>query len=195
MGGFFLTIKNNKTMSVTQEQINEWKEKHGGVYALPVEDKTGYLREPNMNDYKRAFSAMQKNGDIAFGEELLSALWLGGDEAIKTQDEYFLTAKKVLIDFFNYPDAIINNIAKGKTEILIGDERCVIRVITREDLKLSEKRNPTGKPFVTQEALFNMVCEDKTEGFEDVKRAEIRFPLYQAIESLQNKKIGQLKKL
>lgn len=182
-------------MKATQEQIQEWKDKHGGVYALPVEEKTAYLREPNMNDYKRAFSAMQKNGDIAFGEELLSALWLGGDEAIKTDDDYFLTAKKQLIDLFNYPDAITNKIKNGRTEILIGDERCVIRTITREDLKMSEKRNPTGKPFATQEALFNMVCEESSEGFKDNKKAEIRFPLYQAMESLQNKKVGQLKKL
>lgn len=182
-------------MSVKQEQINEWKAKFGGVYALPIEDKTGYLREPNMMDYKRAFSAMQKNGDIAFGEEMLSALWIGGDEIIKTQDEYFLSAKKVLIDFFNYNDPIINSIGKGKSEVLIGEERCVLRVITREDLRLAEKKNPAGKPFASQEYLFEMVCEEKTDGFKDKNNAEIRFPLYQALEKLQTEKIGLLKKL
>lgn len=183
--------------TIKQEQINEWKAKFGGVTSLPVEDKIGYLRDPNMIDFKRAFTAMQKGGDIAFGEELLSALWLGGDDIIKTQDEYFLPAKKALIDFFNYPDPIINyiNIKDGRSEILIGKERCVIRVITREDLRLSERRNPQGKPFVTQEILFDAICVEKSEGFNDKNNAEIRFPLYQAIETLQNKKIGQLKKL
>lgn len=181
--------------AIKQEQINEWKAKFGGVTSLPVEDKIAYLRDPNMIDFKRAFTAMQKGGDIAFGEELLSALWLGGDDIIKTQDEYFLPAKKVLIDFFNYTDAVINNLKDGKSEVVIGSEKCVIRVITREDLRLSERKNPQGKPFVTQEILFDTICVEKSDGFNDKNNAEIRFPLYQAIESLQNKKIGQLKKL
>jgi hypothetical protein len=179
----------------TQEQINEWKAKYGGVSELPVDDKTGYLRDPNMQDFKRAFTAMQKGGDIAFGEEMLSALWVGGDEIIKTQDEYFLPARKELIGFFNYPDAIVKSLKDGKSEILIGEHRCVVRTITREDIRLAEKRNPQGKPFATQEYLFDMVCVESTDKFKDRNSAEIRFPLYQAIEKLQDKKVAQLKKL
>ena len=40
---------------MTQKQINEWKEKYGEVYALPVDDKTAYLKMPKMADFKRAF--------------------------------------------------------------------------------------------------------------------------------------------
>lgn len=181
--------------SITQEQINEWKEKHGGVWELPVEDKTGYLRDPKMLDFKRAVTAMQKNGEIAFGEELLSALWLGGDSAIKTDDEYFLTAKTELVDFFNYPDAEVNELKNRNHEIIIGDERCVVRVITREDLRLCEKKNKQAKPFVSQELLFDMVVVEKTEAFDDKNNPEIRFPLYSALEKLQTKKVAQLKKL
>ncbi len=61
---------------MTQEQINEWKEKYGGVYRLPVDDKTAYLREPKMKDYKRAFTAMQNDGDLAFGEEMINLLFM-----------------------------------------------------------------------------------------------------------------------
>lgn len=180
---------------ITQEQINEWKEKYGGVYELPVEDKTAYLREPKMKDFKRAFTAMQKSGDIAFGEEILSALWLGGDDIIKTQDEYFLSARKELIGFFNYPDATTKSLKDGKTEIIIEEKVCVVRQITRDDLRLAEKKNPTAKPFATQEFLFDMVCVEKDPAYDDRDYAEIRFPLYQAIEKLQDKKIAQLKKL
>lgn len=180
---------------VTQEQINEWKEKFGGVYELPVEDKTAFLREPKMKDFKRAFVAMQKNGDIAFGEEMLNTLWLGGDDIIKTQDEYFLPARKELVDFFNYADASTKTLNDGKTEITIDDKVCVVRQITRNDIRLAEKRNPASKPFVTQEYLFDMIAVQKDSEFDDKDNAELRFPLYQAIEKLQDKKIAQLKKL
>ncbi|WP_345206091.1 hypothetical protein [Chryseobacterium ginsengisoli] len=182
-------------MTVTQDQINEWKEKFGGVWELPIEDKTGYLKDPNMNDFKRAVTAMQKETEIAFGEEMLSALWIGGDTEIKTNDDYFLPAKKTLLDFFKYPDAVTNDLENRQTEILIGDERCVVRVITREDLRMCEKKNPQSKPFLSQEYLFDMVVTEKTEGFNNKNNPEIRFPLYQELEKLQNKKIGQLKKL
>lgn len=181
--------------TATTEQIDQWKEKHGGVYAFPVDDKQAYLREPNMFDFKRAFSAMQKDGDIAFGEEMLSALWIDGDEEIKKVDDYFLPARKKMIDFFNYDDAVTIPLEKRQTEITIGESKCVVRVITREDIRLAEKKNPSGKPFVTAEKLFEMICIEKDEVFNDKNNAEIRFPLYKVIEELQNQKVATLKKL
>ena len=183
----------SKTKEI-QDQINEWKEKYGDIYALPVDDKTGYLRSPDMVDYKRAFTAMQKGGDVAFGEEMLKALWLGGDEEILNDDDYFLPARKEMLSFFNYPDAEIIS-TKNNHQIIIGEAQCVIRTITRNDLKLAEKKNPGNKPFITQEKLFEIVCLEKDEAFNNKKNAEIRFPLFQAIEQLQNKKTALLKKL
>ena len=179
---------------VTKEQIALWKESYGDLYELPVEDKSIYLRQPKMTDYKRAFTAMQKNGDIAFGEEMLNCLMIGGDAEVKTNDDYFLPAKKVLTDFFSYDDAEVVTTG-NKSVITINGAKCTVRVITRDDIKMAEKKNPSGKPFVTQEKLFEMVCIDKDEAYHDKECAEIRFPLYQAIEQLQNKKIAMLKKL
>ncbi|GGG47033.1 hypothetical protein [Epilithonimonas arachidiradicis] len=181
-------------MQATQEQIQEWKDKYGGVYELPIEDKSAFLKEPKMQDFKRAFTAMQKGGDIAFGEEMINALWIDGDEEIRKDDEYFLPARKELVDFFNYPDAVIKKKGTGH-EITIEDFKCVVRVITREDIRLAEKKNPANKPFQTQEHLFDMIVTSKDEAFNDKNNPEVRFPLYQAIEKLQNQKIGRLKKL
>lgn len=179
---------------ITPEQINTWKEQYGDIYALPVEDKTAYLREPKMVDYKRAFAALQNDGDVAFAEVLLNCLFIGGDQEIKTDDDYFNAARKILKNFFEYADADI--VTTGmKSVITIGDAKCTVRVITRDDIKLAEKKNPSGKPFVTQEKLFEMVCKDMDEAFKDRDNATLRFPLYQAIEILQNKKIAILKKL
>lgn len=181
-------------MKVTEKKIQEWKDKYGGVYHLPVEDKSAYLREPNMIDFKRAFTAMQKNGDVAFGEEMLEALWIEGDSEIKTEDEYFFAARKTLIDFFNYEDATIDK-EGNRFKITVGSESCLVRIITRDDLKIAERKNPSGKPFVTQEKLFEMVVIEKSAVFDDKNNAEIRFPLYKAIETIQNSKIATLKKL
>lgn len=175
------------------QQLIEWEKKFE-VYDFPVDDKIGYLRAPDMTDYKRAFSAMQKNGDIGFAEEMLSALWLGGDEEILKDDAYFLPARKTLLDFFDYQDPEIEKKKDGKSEISIGEHKCTVRVITRDDIKIAEKKNPSRKPFVTQENLFNAIVVAKDASFENRKDAAVRFPLYQAIEKLQNTKVGMLKK-
>ncbi len=180
---------------VTQEQIKNWKAEYGEVYQLPVGDKTAFLRGPKMLDFKRAFKAMMSHGDIAFGEEMLKALWLEGDKEILNDDQYFMAARKQLKDFFNYDDAEITKLAQGKTKITIGGNSCTVRFITRDDLQRAEMQNPGNKTFVTQEKLFERICEKRDEAFKDKNDASIRFPLYQAIEELQNAKVAVLKKL
>lgn len=179
---------------LTSKQLKELEDNHGVLYDLPVGDKMAHLREPKMADYKRAFAAMQKGGDVAFGEAMLEILFVGGDTEIKTNDDYFLPARKELIDFFNYDDAVVTDLEGGKAEIKIGEHACVVRKITRDDLKLAEKRNPSSKPFVTQEKLFEIVCIEKDEAFNNRANAQVRFPLFQAIEQLQNVKVASLKK-
>jgi hypothetical protein len=182
-------------VKINEKQIQEWKETYGDVWKFPVDDKVCYLREPKMQDFKRAFGAMQKSGEVSFGEEMLSALWLGGDMEIRTNDDYFFPARKELTDFFNYPDAETTTLEGRQTEIQIEEHKCIVRVITREDLRIAEKKNPSNKPFVTQEKLFEMICVQRDEAFNDKNNASIRFPLYKAIEELQNQKVAILKKL
>lgn len=194
MDGFFFKTNKQKQKMIQAEQIQEWKDKYGGAYKLPVDDKTAYLREPKMKDFKRAFAAMQNDGDIAFGEALLNALFIGGDEEVKTVDDYFNPARKKLIKFFDYEDAEIER-KKNQFIITIGDARCTVRVVTREDLKIAERKNPSGKVFVTQEKLFERILVSGDDVFNDRDNADIRFPLYKAIEEIQNQKIATLEKL
>jgi hypothetical protein len=179
---------------VDNKQIEAWKEQFGNIYALPVDDKTAYLREPKMKDFKRAFTAMQNNGDLAFGEDMINSLFIGGDVEIKTDDAYFLPARKEIKEFFNFDEAEIFK-DKNNSIITIGGKTCTVRLITRDDLKLAEKKNPGSKPFVTQEMLFDLVCLTKDEAYTDKDNAAFRFPLYQAIEKLQNQKVAVIKKL
>ena len=148
-----------------------------------------------MKDFKRGFSALQDDSEVAFGEEMLSTLWLGGDEELRKDDDYFLSARKEVAKLLKYDDAEI--IPADRNHIIkIGDEQVAVRVITREDLKISEKKNPSQKPFVTQEALFDLIkVGEVPAAFEDRDNPEIRFPLYKAIQDLQSRKVSQLKKL
>lgn len=184
--------KENKTL---EQKIQEWKEKHGGVFELPVDDKTCYLRTPNMLDYQRAFTAMQDGGNSSFGDVMLEALWLEGDREIRTDNAYFSPAKKEVMKFLRYDDPIITDLENRQKEIRIGDAVTVIRVITKEDVSMAERKNPGDKPFVTQNALYELVKVSADRAFDDKKDAAVRFPLFQALEKIQNEKVAQLKKL
>lgn len=179
---------------VTAAQLKEWKEKYGGFYELPVDDKVCYLRNPTMLDFKIAMSALQEDGEIAFAEAMFNALWLGGDRAILTDDAYFNPARKVLQKLLDYKDALVTKGEDGKYTIEIEGKKCIVRTITREDLRRAERANPSNKTFVTQEKLFGYVCEEKDDAFIDRNIAEFRFPLYKALEELQNTKYATLKK-
>lgn len=191
---FSSIFKTINMAKVTNKQFKEWQEKYGDIYDLPVDDKVGHLRVPNMTDYKMAFTQMQKNGDIAFGESMLRSLWLGGDEEILNEDGYFLSARKVLMDFLEYEEPIITKLENNRHEIEINEKKCVVRLITRDDIKIAEKKNPSSKPFVTQEKLFELVKVEADEAYLNKQNPAIRFPLYKALEQLQNQKVALLKK-
>lgn len=84
-------------MTVTEQQIQEWKDKHKAVYAITVDDKTGYVRKPTRKDLSFAMTASSGGKDpIKMNEALLNSCWLGGDEEIKNDDDYFLGASEQL---------------------------------------------------------------------------------------------------
>lgn len=184
-----------KTTEVTPEQIAKWKEEHGGIYEFPVGDKVAYIRVPNMRDFKRGLKVLTEETEVEFAEEMLDALWLDGDKEIRYNDEYFTPASKKLKKLLDYDDAEVTSLKSKKSKITIAGHSCVIRVITRQDLSTAERANPGGKPFVTQEKLFEAVCIEKDKAFTDKNNAEIRFPLYKALEDLQKTKHAALKKL
>lgn len=181
---------------VTEKQIREWKEKYPeGVFELPVDDKTIYFRAPKMSDWKRAFTALKSGGDVAYSKELMTALYLGGDMEIINDDDYFLSVRNELNELLIYEDAIVEKQPDGNFKITVGDAVCICRKVERLDLQKAEKRNPGGKPFVTQQNLFNLICLEKSEQFNNRNDAEYQFPLMQALEDVQKQKFAILKKL
>lgn len=75
---------------VTNEQIQEWKKKHGTVYHITVDGKECFLKRPSRKTIGYA-SAAGKDDPMKFNEVVLRDCWLGGDEEIKTDDVLFMS--------------------------------------------------------------------------------------------------------
>ena len=73
----------------TPEQIESWKKRHGEVFAYEVDDRIGYLRRPTRQVVSMASMAGQ-NDPYKFAEVILVNCWLGGDEALRSEDKYFM---------------------------------------------------------------------------------------------------------
>lgn len=74
-------------------KVEELKAKHNlkEVFVLKVGGKTGYLRKPNRKDIAMARS-LAEGDEVNYYELLLDAVWLGGDEEIRKDDDYFFNS-------------------------------------------------------------------------------------------------------
>ena len=79
----------------TVAEIDEWKKRHGDIYAIKVDGHVCYLRKPTRRDLSFASSAGKKD-PLKFNETLLRDCWLGGSEAIRRDDDKFMGAWGVL---------------------------------------------------------------------------------------------------
>lgn len=88
----------------TKEQISEWKEKHGDVFSIKVDDKVCYLKKPSRKTLGYASMAGREN-PMKFNETLLNDCWLGGDEEIKVDDTLFLSVSAILAKLIETKEA------------------------------------------------------------------------------------------
>lgn len=92
---------------ITQEQIEEWKAKHGEIYCIEVAEEPidfesdiistkieddqavakGYLKKPDTKTQSFAYAKMQ-DSPVAGGEAILKQCWLGGDERLLNSPSY-----------------------------------------------------------------------------------------------------------
>lgn len=94
---------------ITKEQIAEWKKKHGSVYEICVEDKIGYIRKPDRKVLGAAMSFAQSN-PLKMGETILASCWLGGDDELRTDDDYFLGVNSKLEAIIEVKEAEIKKL-------------------------------------------------------------------------------------
>lgn len=91
----------------TEDQIADWKKKHGSIFQIIVEDQHScYLCAPNRKQLSYAAVA-GKTDPLKFNETILRECWLGGDEEIKTDDSLFLAASSQLTQLIEVKKAAV----------------------------------------------------------------------------------------
>ena len=83
-------------VAVSEDQVAAWKKKYDGVFVARTADgKVGYLRRPDRKIL--ALAAVEGGRDnLKQKEIIINNCWLGGDEALKIQDKYFLVLAAVV---------------------------------------------------------------------------------------------------
>lgn len=93
----------------TPEQIEAWKKQHGKVFAVKVDGHIGYLKKPDRKIL--SYATMAGSADpIKFNETLLNNCWLGGSDAIKTDDDLFLGVSGKLAELIQVKEAELVNL-------------------------------------------------------------------------------------
>ncbi len=81
-------MSKNLIGEATAEQIEGWKKEHGKVFRYKIEDKVCYLRSVDRTTFALAASKVSAS-PAKFNEVVLEKIWLGGDESIKNEDNYY----------------------------------------------------------------------------------------------------------
>lgn len=91
------------------DQIEEWKKKYGKLYAIIVDGHICYLKPPDRKILGYA-SIAGKTDPMKFNEVMLNSCFVGGSDAIKTEDELFFAAGMKLADLIQVKEAELVNL-------------------------------------------------------------------------------------
>lgn len=92
---------------VTQEELDNWKSKHGEVHIITVklnehESLTGYFKKPNRDIMANCINLAQDKKIYEAREFLLNNTFIGGDKAITTNFDAAITAQTKLWASINF---------------------------------------------------------------------------------------------
>ncbi len=71
------------------DQIKAWKLKHGDVFEVSIEGKMAWLKKPDRKTLAFAMTKVQSD-PLGFAEAIINNCWLGGDDELRLNDDYFL---------------------------------------------------------------------------------------------------------
>lgn len=91
------------------EKIQEWKKKYGQMFAIIVDGHICYLKKPDRKILGFASTA-GKTDPMKFNEAILNNCFVGGSEAIKTDDDLFFAAGAKLVDLIQVKEAELVNL-------------------------------------------------------------------------------------
>ena len=79
----------------TDKQIENWKQKHGEVFSYESDELACYLKRPDRKTIAAA-AAVGSTDPVKYAEIMIANCWLGGNEALKTEDRYFFGLQQQL---------------------------------------------------------------------------------------------------
>lgn len=99
-------MEDNKKLvgQATPEQIEAWKKKHGEIFAVKCNGHVAYLKKPSRKAISYA-SMAGKTDPMKFNEAILNDCFIGGSEAIKTDDSLFLGVSAKIADLIEIKEA------------------------------------------------------------------------------------------
>lgn len=94
-------------MEYTDKQLKAWMAQFGELHEITVEDKSCIIRKPNRKDLSYASTLKDP---IKISETLLNQLWVAGDEEMRNDDNYFLSAVGTLEEVLKVKTAEIKKL-------------------------------------------------------------------------------------
>lgn len=89
--------------NITEKQIQQWKKQHGDVFVYSADGLKCYLKRPDRKVIAYA-NEIADGSVVKYKEALIENCFLGGDEAIKTEDKYFLGLSNKITDLVEIVD-------------------------------------------------------------------------------------------
>lgn len=96
--------ENKMVGQATPEEIKAWKEKYGDIFAVKCDGHVAYLRKPSRKALSYA-SVAGKTDPFKFNEVILKECFVGGSEAVKTDDALFLGVSAKLAEIIEVKEA------------------------------------------------------------------------------------------
>ena len=98
---------------VTAEQTAQWKQKHGKVVRIEINDgddcHIGYFHRPNLETMS-AVAKIAKTDELKSSEVIFDNCWLGGSPAIRHDAVLFIEATKQLGAMLNSCRSTLKNL-------------------------------------------------------------------------------------
>jgi hypothetical protein len=99
----------SKTSKLSKDQIAILKATHGDVFEVHCDGKYCYLKKPDRKTLSYATTVGQTD-PMRYNEIVLENCWIDGDEAFKTNDDYFFAVVEVLDGIIAFKQAEIKKL-------------------------------------------------------------------------------------
>jgi len=182
-------------MKATEEQIQQWKDKHGSIYELEYDGRIAYVFDPiNKLVIMKALMQAMIKGSFEFVDAFIANCFLGGDETIKQDNRVKAGLIEKVQDLVDIPEHTIT-IEDDHVMIVVEDRQFKVRRATRLDIKYAEDKNKANKALDTQIHLLERIAVDPDQLNEWRQNNRLYMALLLAVNEVKDKSYVSIKKL